>query len=189
MKLILGLGNPGIRYSGSRHNIGFQVIRTLAKQHKMRLKKEPGIPAFIAKGNISSVSVILAMPLTFMNLSGVAAKLLFKKFALCNKDLLAVCDDLDLDFGRIKLVAGGSSAGHNGIKSIITYLETAEFNRLRIGIGRPDKDIAAKYVLSSFDRAQKKELPEIIGSACSCCESWVINGISETMNIYNKRRN
>jgi len=190
VKLILGLGNPGILYSGTRHNIGFQVVKYLAKSEKAVLKKEKGIPALSAKVKIGGSDAVLALPLTFMNLSGQAAGALLKKYRLGLDELLVVCDDLDLELGRLKIRSNGSSAGQRGVKSIIASLGNNEFSRLRIGIGRPqDKLDAAAYVLSHFNKKEKSQLQEIIHRAADCCRAWAGEGIEKSMNIFNRSIN
>lgn len=190
MKLIVGLGNPGSAYSGSRHNIGFLVVQSLAKVYKTQLKKERGVSAKTAKAKIGGQLLILAMPLTFMNLSGSAVKALVRKYKVSLEDLLVICDDLDLDFGRIKIRPGGSSAGQRGLESIIDYFKSQEFPRLRIGIGRPKADDidAATYVLSYFNNSEKKHLKAIIKKASSCARSWLEKGVIESMNIFNQQK-
>ncbi len=206
MKLIVGLGNPGDIYKDSRHNIGFSVVKALAKSYKISLKKDSGTNSLSAKVKIGQQNVILATPLTFMNLSGIAIKALLKKYRVdlprslyqgedpSGKkergldNLLVILDDLDLEFGRLKLRPSGSSGGHRGLKSIIDSSGASTFARLRIGIGRSLKDSdAAKYVLSPFAKKEKKELSQVITRATECCQSWVIKGITETMNIFNQK--
>ncbi|RKY32789.1 MAG: aminoacyl-tRNA hydrolase [Candidatus Omnitrophota bacterium] len=187
MKLIVGLGNPGRVYINSRHNIGFAVIKALAKTSKIKFKKDKNTLSLKGRGKIAGFDVILAMPLTFMNLSGISVKALLEKYNLDLGELLIVCDDLDLNFSRLKIRASGSSAGHKGLESVIENLGSLKFARLRIGIGRPQKSMgAAEYVLASFGKNEKKHLPRIINDACACCLSWVSEGISQSMNIFNK---
>lgn len=189
MKLIVGLGNPGEAYAPSRHNIGFTVVKALAKKYKAVLKKDFAISSLSARIKIAGQSVVLSLPLTFMNLSGLAVKPLVKKYKIDLNDLLIVCDDLDLEFGRLKMRACGSSAGHRGMQSIIDSLKKEDFARLRIGIGRPShKDLeTADYVLSAFSKKEKVQVSEIIERALGCCQSWVTKGVTETMNAFNKR--
>jgi len=201
MKLIVGLGNPGRIYRDSRHNIGFSLIKVLSRIYKIPLKKDKYTFSSIGKGEIEGRDLILALPLTFMNLSGMAVNALLKRYKIdlprlagekrSLKNLLVVCDDLDLGLGRIKIKSGGSSGGHRGLKSIIDSLGTEEFSRLRIGIGRPlNKNIdAAGYVLSAFTRREKEEIKEAIEEACDCCRVWVTKGVREGMNIFNRRSN
>ncbi|MFA5145550.1 MAG: aminoacyl-tRNA hydrolase [Candidatus Omnitrophota bacterium] len=190
MKLIVGLGNPGRLYIGSRHNIGFSVIKALAKGCKIPLTKEKGSSALSGKIKIGTQNVILAMPLTFMNLSGTPVSSLLNKHRINLDDLLIVCDDLDLEFGRIKLRPSGSSGGHRGLESIIGSLGSQGFARLRIGVDRPPKHTeASEYVLSPFTRREKEQIGQIIEDAQEACRSWAVEGVTETMNIFNKRRN
>lgn len=187
-KLIVGLGNPGLVYAGSRHNIGFAVLKSLAGSLKLSFKRDSLVSALVAKGQIQGLDVVLALPQTYMNLSGVAVKALLKKFKVSPENFLVVCDDLDLELGRMKIRPQGSSAGQRGIKSIFEHLGTQEFSRLRIGIGRPRApQDAAKYVLSSFSRKEKAAVKQIEEDAASCCRSWVENGIVPTMNTFNLR--
>lgn len=185
MKLILGLGNPGIAYRGSRHNIGLAVVKALAKAEKKPLKKEKGIPALSAKS--AKHNIILAAPLVFMNLSGVAVEALIRKYKVDFHDLLVVCDDLDLELGRLKIKPSGSSGGHRGLKSIIAAIDCEDFPRLRIGIGRPpQQENAAEYVLSYFTRDEREGIKNAAQEAVSCCQFWAREGILKAMNKFNK---
>ena len=188
MKLILGLGNPGKLYKDSRHNIGFAVIEALAKAYKVSLKKQSGIFTLIGKGKIEGQNVILSLPVTFMNLSGLAASALLKKYKIDLDKLLVVCDDLDLEFGRLKIKASGSSGGHQGLNSIIDFIRSQGFCRLRIGIGRPLANIdTAEYVLTAFTRKEKEQINQIIKRAVECCRVWATEGVSKSMGIFNRR--
>ncbi|MFY9401960.1 MAG: aminoacyl-tRNA hydrolase [Candidatus Omnitrophota bacterium] len=187
MKLIIGLGNPGLGYFGSRHNIGFEVVKSLAKSAKIKLKKEKGVRALTGRGSLGSSEVLLALPLTFMNLSGEAAKILLDKYSIELIDLLAIFDDLGLEFGRIKVSATGSSAGHKGVESIINHLGAKGFNRLRIGIGRPQDKELSRFVLSKFNREEKLSIPKIKDIAVTCCKKWAEEGISAAMNNFNRK--
>jgi PTH1 family peptidyl-tRNA hydrolase len=188
MKLIVGLGNPGRAYKDSRHNIGFSVVKALAKIYKVALAKNKATFSLNAKVKIKGENVILAVPLTFMNLSGKAVEALLKKHKINSENLLVVCDDLDLEFGRLKIRPGGSSGGHRGIESVIRSLKTSEFARLRIGIGRGKADLdVSRYVLSPFSNIEKKERDKIIDKTCNCCRVWVSEGILKSMNFFNTR--
>lgn len=191
MKLIVGLGNPGKAYIGSRHNIGFLVISVLSERYGIALKREKDFSArsLSGKGSIAGIEVILLEPLTFMNLSGSAVKSAITRNKVNIEDLLVICDDLDLEVGRIKIRKSGSSGGQRGLQSIIDSLGTNNFNRLRIGIDRPSEGVEpAEYVLSSFTRKEKTVINSVIERACDCIESWGVNGIVKTMDIFNKRR-
>jgi len=190
VKLIVGLGNPGDIYVDSRHNIGFSAVKALAKAHKISLKKDSSASSLSGKGKIGGQNVILAIPLTFMNLSGVAVRALLKKYKIDLQSLLVVVDDLDLEFGRQKIRSSGSSAGHRGLDSIIDYLGTQHIARLRIGIGRPKANIDSReYVLSRFSKKEKEQLRNILDNAADCCKAWLTKGITEAMNIFNRRSN
>jgi PTH1 family peptidyl-tRNA hydrolase len=186
-RLIVGLGNPGLTYAGSRHNIGFAVLKFLAGSLKINFKRDVSVSALVSRSKGSQPDLILALPQTYMNLSGIAVKALLKKFKITPEDLLVVCDDLDLELGRMKVRPQGSSGGQRGMDSIIEHLGTRDFSRLRIGIGRPsNSQDAADYVLSGFSRKEKILLKQIEENAASCCISWVKNGIVKTMNIFNQ---
>lgn len=188
MKLIIGLGNPGFIYRGTRHNIGFSVVKALSKNSKIALKKENRIPASSGKGVIGGQEVLIAMPLAYMNLSGRVILPLLEKYGIVPIDILVVCDDLDLEFGRQKIRQGGSSGGHRGLESIIQAMGDNAINRLRIGIGRPrQKTDAAEYVLSGFNRQERNALPLVIDRALDCCRCWVTKGINEAMNTFNAK--
>ncbi|MCM8795128.1 MAG: aminoacyl-tRNA hydrolase [Candidatus Omnitrophica bacterium] len=187
MKLIVGLGNPGLEYSNSRHNIGFTTVKALGRIYQVALKKDLYTKALTAKVRIKNQTLILALPLTYMNYSGRAVGDLVKRYKMDLKNLLVVCDDLDLDFGRIRIRPKGSSGGHRGLTSIIESLKTQEFPRLRIGIGRPPYGMdAAKYVLSAFSKEEKKKIKRVINKATACCQVWLNKGIDECMNIFNR---
>lgn len=188
MKLIVGLGNPGRIYIGSRHNIGFLVVKALSKACKAPLKKENGIFSLVARAKLNGHPVLLALPLTFMNLSGSAVAGLLKKYKIGLSDLLVVCDDLDLEFGRLKIKPKGSSAGHHGLNSIIDALKSDNFSRLRIGIGRPKPNTdPAQFVLSAFTGKEKIKLNKTTEAALECCRVWALEGVSRSMNIFNRR--
>ena len=188
MKLIVGLGNPGKIYIDSRHNVGFSTVKSLGRACKVSFKKDNNAFCLSARCKIKNQNIVLAMPLTFMNLSGLAVRALIKKYKLDLDNLLVVCDDLDLVFGRIKIRSYGSSGGHQGIRSITDCLKSKRFSRLRIGIGRPRAKMEiSDYVLSRFSRKDKQQLKDIAEKAKECCRTWVVEGIAESMNIYNQR--
>jgi PTH1 family peptidyl-tRNA hydrolase len=188
MKLIVGLGNPGKLYQNSRHNVGFLAVKALAKVYRISFKKDSGTFSLSGKGKIKSQDVILAIPFTFMNVSGMAVSALLKKYKIDSEDLLVVYDDLDLEFGRLRIRPSGSSGGHRGLKSIIYSLGNQAFSRLRLGIGRPEADMdTAEFVLSSFNKEEKGRVKEIIQRAVECCCIWLTKGVTETMDVFNAR--
>ena len=190
MKLIVGLGNPGIFYSGTRHNIGSTVVRVLAKRNGISLRRDRTTQALCGTGSVGSQEVVLAVPLTYMNLSGRPVAALVDKYALTGSDLLVVCDDLDLEVGCLRIRKSGSSGGHRGLASVIQVLGRQDFNRLRIGIGRPpvrrDKGVS-DYVLSGFSKSDKQILRDVIDEAADCCQDWISYGIDKCMNYFNRK--
>jgi PTH1 family peptidyl-tRNA hydrolase len=188
MTLIVGLGNPGRIYASSRHNIGFTVAKALVKKRRAAFKKDTRTCSLSSKVRIGPHETIVAMPQAYMNLSGRAAALLVKKFKVDVKDLLVVCDDLDLELGRLKIKPAGSSGGHRGLVSIIEALGSQDFARLRIGIGRPSQGRdAPDYVLSRFHRAEIPSVKKVVKEACACCEMWLTQGTDKAMNVFNRR--
>ena len=181
-RLIVGLGNPGEAYRLTRHNIGFMVVDRLAHRHRILVDKRR-FEAVFGLGRVDERSVILAKPMTFMNLSGPAVRSLAHCFNLDTKDLLVIHDDIDLVFGRIKIKQKGGNGGHNGLKSLIEAFGSGAFARVRIGIGRPDTKQEVKgYVLNRFDAQQETVLDEVITMAQGAVETIVLKGLSEGMN-------
>jgi len=184
--LIIGLGNPGRIYKHSRHNVGFLIIDRLAKNWGIKIKPDKVMRFSIGKGKVGGKDVILAKPLCFMNLSGYLVKHLLDKLNLSpQEEMLVVCDDLDLEWGKIRIRPRDSSAGHKGVESIIKSLGCSDFARLRFGIGRPQKTKVVEYVLSSWTKNEKRELGDYLERAADCCETWVIWGIHKAMNEFN----
>ncbi len=185
MKLIVGLGNPGKEYQGTRHNLGFMVVEELARRHGVR-RQEFMNDAVVAWLDHKGGEMVIAKPLTYMNRSGLAVKPLLAKWQLNLEDLIVVCDDLDLERGRIRLRARGSSGGHRGLDSIIKALGTQDFARLRVGIGRPDSGAdVVNYVLERFSEEEKDTISEAITRAADAIECWVTQGIEKAMSSYN----
>lgn len=186
-KMIVGLGNPGSKYSETKHNIGFMAVDELAKRHKAIFKEEKIFKALVGEYFDGGQKVILVKPVTYMNESGKAVGPLATYYNIAIEDLVIVHDDLDLEAGRIRLRQKGGSGGQNGIKSIIAHLGTQEFQRVKIGIGRPPKNMAVvNHVLSKFPDEQVQDIGSAIMRATDALEYWV-NGATfiETMNKYN----
>jgi PTH1 family peptidyl-tRNA hydrolase len=185
MKLIVGLGNPGRKYAGTRHNIGFDVLDLLAERHRLDWASAPA-DALLAKWR--TASALLAKPLTFMNLSGQAVGDLLRFFKVALPDLLVVVDDVNLETGRLRARPGGSAGGHNGLKSLIGLLGTEEFARLRVGVGRGDarRDLA-DHVLATFDPDERTIVAETVGRAADAVELFMAEGIDAVMNRYNRK--
>jgi peptidyl-tRNA hydrolase, PTH1 family len=185
MKLIAGLGNPGQKYRGTRHNVGFDVVDELAARHGLTWESAPA-EAVLAKWR--GRGTLLAKPLTFMNLSGRAVGDLLRFFKIDLAEMLVVVDDINLDVGRLRARSGGSAGGHNGLKSLIELLGTEEFARLRIGVGRGDarRDLA-DHVLARFDPDENPVVEETVGRAADAAELFIAEGIDAVMNRYNPK--
>lgn len=185
MKLILGLGNPGKRYEATRHNIGFVVVSALADRWKIKLNSKV-FKSFIGKGKFFKEEIIIALPQCYMNNSGEAVAPLLSRKKVKLKDLLVICDDVNLSLGIMRIRAKGSSGGHKGLESIIGRLGTGEFSRLRIGIGEKGlKGNLSDYVLLPFDKKEKQILGEVVNSAVSCCEIWIREDTERAAHYFN----
>ena len=189
MKVIIGLGNPGKRYIHSRHNLGFLVIDKISKSKDIPVSKKRYC-SLVGKGRVEGFDVLLIKPQTYMNHSGEAVKLLFSKESFDLKDLLVICDDINLPEGSIRLRPSGSAGGHKGLKSIIDCLKTKDFPRLRIGVGKGLKEKhqdLSSYVLKSLDSIEIETLKKSIDLAESACYLWIRQGIEACMNRFNKK--
>ena len=187
MYLILGLGNPGRRYQFTRHNIGFMVLEKIAAQWEVDLKQK-SFDALWNRGKIAGINVLLAMPQTYMNLSGKAARKLLAYFKMDISNLIVIHDDLDLPFGKLRLKTGGGNAGHKGLKSIVTCLGSADFMRVRLGIGKPsDESRIEDYVLERFESKEAAELQQIIQLAADAATDIVISGMQTAMAKYHTK--
>jgi PTH1 family peptidyl-tRNA hydrolase len=181
VKLIAGLGNPGSRYQFSRHNIGFLVLDRLADQHRITIVQQ-GFGAFFGKGIISGQPVLLVKPQGYMNLSGSAVKKFFDYFKIAGEDVIVVHDDLDLPFGTIRMKSGGGTGGHKGLISIIDHLGVEDFNRVRLGIGKPDRrEMVESYVLSPFSLDEMTLLPELFTKSAEMLTEMLSSGIQAAM--------
>jgi len=188
MKLLVGLGNPGARYEKTRHNMGFMVIDRLAAEIGITVNKKHN-QAFIGQGNISGEKLLLVKPQTYMNKSGDAVLELLHFYKEMITDLIIIHDDLDMDFGRIRFKSEGGTGGHKGLQSIIKMLDSTDFPRLKIGIGRPPEFIPVEdYVLNELGPPEKKMLPEVLKEAVDGLKVWSIDGIEKTMNEFNTRK-
>lgn len=185
MKVIVGLGNPGKKYEKTRHNVGFMVIDELLKRYSITLDKQK-FKADYAIEFIDGEKVMFVKPQTFMNLSGQALRPLMDYYNATKEDLLVIYDDLDLPTGKIRLRQTGSHGGHNGIRSLIEHLGTKEFNRIRVGIGRPTNSMPiVDYVLRPFSKDQHEDVLHSVLTSSDACEYWLKNPFLKTMNEYN----
>ena len=183
--LIVGLGNPGIEYCETRHNIGFIIIDRFL-EHLESPSSFLKFSSEIHKSKYSGRELLLVKPLTFVNRSGTSISNIVDHYGIESGDILVIHDDLDIEFGIVKFKCGGGTGGHNGLESIVEHLGNADFNRLRFGIGRPPgrKDPAV-FVLSGFRKAEKNELDFLIDRSISAIKDYIDSGIDYAMNEYN----
>ncbi len=214
VRLLVGLGNPGEEYSGTRHNLGFEVLDLVAERLGVswrRLGRKDGVSGRV-KGRVAEVrselvrsevvtpelvpegasegGILLLKPMTYMNLSGVAVAALARRLELAPESIFVVYDDLNLPLGRIRLRPGGSPGGHNGIKSILACLGSEGFPRLRIGIGRSDLDSGSMadpdFVLGAFEDSERRILDPVLSASADCCLSWMQGtALPELMTRFN----
>lgn len=188
MWLVVGLGNPGPEYSDTRHNAGFMVVKLLARSWGAQLKTR-GFRSKLAETERNGVKMILALPQTFMNLSGLAVRDLMAGFKIKPENLLVIYDDLDIDLGEIRIRFQGSPGSHKGLKSIVKEIGTQIFPRVRVGIGpKPENQDAADYVLSEFSEEEKVKLKPALNKACQAVEMILAGQIDKAMNNFNQRR-
>jgi PTH1 family peptidyl-tRNA hydrolase len=185
MRLVIGLGNPGRRYRGSRHNIGWEVLDRLGRAHDISIGSDDGW-AEVGRGTIGGRRVILARPQTYVNVSGVAVADLRRRHRVALEDLLVIVDDLDLPVGTVRMRTQGSHGGHNGLRSIIDALGTSVFPRMRIGAGRPPAGVdAADYVLERPGAEERSLLDEAVARAAHAAELWITQGPEVAMRHAN----
>lgn len=188
MHIIIGLGNPTEKYQATRHNIGWDAITRISDDYRipMNLKKHKAI---CGSGYIEGEKVILAQPLTYMNLSGECVRELVDYYKVSPEDIIVIYDDISLDVGQLRIRKKGSAGGHNGIKSIIHHLGTMEFPRIKIGVGdKPTGWDLADYVLSRFHGEEQENVREALKDASIACKTMITSGIEEAMNIYNRKK-
>lgn len=186
MKLIVGLGNPGIEYRETRHNIGFITIDNLLNTYQLELKVDQKLKSALVKTKINQEDVIIAKPLTYMNLSGDAVSLLMNYYKVDINDILIISDDIQLETGRMRYRKSGSHGGQNGLKDIILKLSSNQFKRLRIGIGMKTHIDMKDYVLGKFTKQEKEVLEQTIQRAVESIDLWIKNmSFDQIMTNYN----
>lgn len=186
MKLIIGLGNPGVSYKATRHNAGAMAVERLAKKEKLVFKANRSFKSYTAAGKINNEPVCLALPQTFMNLSGEAVEALVKKRRIAHQDILIVYDDANLFLGQIKAKPKGSDGGHHGLASVIERLGHSDIPRLRLGIGRKGlKGDLTDHVLSRFDKEEADVIEGILDKASEAMKIWALEGMDKCMNVCN----
>jgi len=186
MRIIVGLGNPTLKYSKTRHNVGFETIDVLSKKHKIKVKKNQ-FKALIGEGFINDEKVILVKPMTYMNNSGEAVKEIVDYYKVNpNEDLIVISDDLNLDVGVLRLRSKGSAGGHNGLKSIIKCVGTESFDRVRIGVGKvPANRDVITHVLSRFGKEDRKIVKESFIVSAQAIECVITDGMEKAMSKFN----
>ena len=188
MKLIVGLGNPGERYKLTRHNLGFRVVDRLALKTGISLS-ERRCESVLGRGQWDEQTIVLAQPQTFMNRSGTAVTCLLAETACHTANLVVIYDDLDLPFGQIRIRSRGNAGGHRGMISILEFVGTAEFPRIRLGIGRPADGIdPVDYVLENFRETELAAIDEIVEQAAESATCLIKHGIHRAMALYNRPR-
>lgn len=188
MKLVLGLGNPGRAYEGTRHNVGFDVADELARRHDARFRRGWLTSVSTAQVPISGQATLLAKPQTFMNRSGSALGPLMRRKGLAPSDLIVVLDDVELETGQIRIRKGGGAGGHNGLRSVIDSLGTEDFVRLRFGVGpRPPQVDLVNYVLGRFRAGEREVVGPAVQRAADAVESIISDGADRAMNAFNVR--
>ena len=183
--LVVGLGNPGEEYDKTRHNVGAEVVEILARRHggKLRKQKERSLTDEV---NVGGQRMALAVPLTYMNLSGEAVAPLIRRYGVEPAQLVIVQDEMDFELGRLQVKDGGGLAGHNGLKSIVAHLHTQDFVRVRIGIGKPPgQRQGADHVLRRFSKAERKEIDVTLEEAADAVELILAEGVEVAMNRVN----
>lgn len=184
LRIVIGLGNPGSRYAGTRHNAGAMVVLSMAQKHGLQLRDSKHASATV-RSEVGTLPVLLAVPETFMNDSGVAVNRLMRYYKIPPEHLYVVCDDLDIPFGTLRIRPDGGTGGHNGLKSIVQSIGSQEFPRMRVGVGRPAYG-AIDHVLGRFSPDEERVLPALLTIAVDAMEETLAVGPREAMNRFNR---
>ena len=188
MFLIVGLGNPGVEYAATRHNIGFDMITYLSDKYNIPVNSREG-KALVGKGILAGEKVMLAQPQTYMNLSGESVRALMEYYKIDIEDLMVIYDDISLDVGQIRMRGKGSAGGHNGIKNIIQHTGTQEFARIKIGVGqKPEGGDLVKHVLGRFSKEEDGMFRDVFALAEEGLLAWLQEDMKSAMNKVNGRR-
>ncbi len=187
MRLVVGLGNPGQQYLGTRHNLGFTAVQLFAERHGISLNKKRFL-SILGQGRISGAKVFLLLPQTYMNLSGRALRQIVDYFDLAAREILVIYDDMDVELGRIKITSRGGAGGHKGAASIIEELKTSGFNRIKIGIGRSDPRMSGEiFVLSRFTPEEKQIIQHSVECAVDAVEMVLDQGLADAQERFNRK--
>ncbi len=188
MYIIVGLGNPTEKYQATRHNIGWDAITRLSDDYRIPLDSKKH-KAICGNGYIEGQKVILAQPLTYMNLSGESVRELMDYYKVTPQEIIVIYDDISLAVGQLRIRKKGSAGGHNGMKSIISHLGTDEFPRIKIGVGDKPKDWdLADYVLSRFAKEEQATIRDALKDTSDACKVMLTQGIDTAMNLYNRKK-
>ncbi len=185
MKLIVGLGNPGKQYVGTRHNVGFEVIDRLSRRHSIPVRRR-AMRAVLGDGLIEGQKVILVKPMTYMNLSGEAVAAISRMYRIPPEDLIVIVDDLALPLGKLRLRYRGSAGGHNGLDSIEFRLRTQDYPRIRIGVGAARPGRMVDHVLGRFRSDEREDVEIALERAADAVETALREGFEKAMNVYNR---
>jgi len=186
--VVAGLGNPGDKYGGTRHNVGFFVIDALSSEYSIPLDRRK-FDAFYGRGSVKGEEVILVKPQSYMNRSGIPICRFMNYFEISHRNMLVIHDDIDLVYGRIKIKAKGGHGGHNGVRSIIDTLGDDNFTRLRVGVGRSENESnVTGHVLGRFRSDEKKLLDQIVARSREAAVTILCEGTKEGMNRFNERK-
>ncbi len=184
MYVFVGLGNPGVKYESTRHNIGFEVIDHFSRVHQIPVRKIKH-KALIGEGRIGGEPVVLVKPQTYMNLSGESLQSIVRFYKIPLENLVVIYDDIDLETGKIRIRQQGGSGTHNGMRSILAHLNTEGFPRIRMGVGKPTHGDLADYVLSRFKPDEIPVMEKAIIRATDALETLIKEGLQKAMNAYN----
>jgi PTH1 family peptidyl-tRNA hydrolase len=182
------LGNPGKRYAHSRHNVGKEVVTAFCDRHSIRLRRKRLLHSRVGGCQMGGKKVLAVIPTTFMNISGQAVACAVGYYGVHPKNLLVTVDDVNLPAGQLRIRTKGSDGGHNGLKSVIAWLATADFPRLRIGIGMDDSKSLTEFVLENFEHQEKESVRAAVELSADAVETIIVQGISAAMNKYNQER-
>jgi PTH1 family peptidyl-tRNA hydrolase len=187
LRIVVGLGNPGQTYQGTRHSTGFMAVEKLAQTYTIRFDQRKFKTVF-GRGRIDTVEVMLVKPMDYMNRSGPPVRALAAYFGVSSKDILVIHDDIDLAFGRLKIKEKGGHGGHNGLRSLITAFGDGDFPRLRIGIGRPtNSEHVTDYVLDRYSLEELRSLDPIMTCACDAVAVILTEGLMDGMSRFNDK--
>ena len=188
MKVIIGLGNPGLEYKGTKPNLGFAVLHDLAKDNRIKIK-EKRYSALLGRGQVAGADVLFVLPQNYMNRSGDIVGDIIREEMGPLDEFIIVCDDINMKLGRVRMKIRGSSGGHKGLGSIISVLGRSDFARLRIGIATDiHKGDITRYVLTPFKRNQHKNVSHVLSLAKEALECWITDGIDTAMNKFNVKK-